>query len=83
MPGSAGVRNVWGNDHATDARRETHLDLLAPEVIAQVALTFLIGGFIKGAIGMGLPQSVLTSLVPANTPHIHQPVITYTHYMVV
>ena len=39
------------------------MDLLTPDVIAQVALTFLIGGFIKGAIGMGLPQVVLTSLV--------------------
>ena len=39
------------------------MDLLTPEIITQVALTFLIGGFIKGAIGMGLPQVVLTSLV--------------------
>ncbi|MEM7211565.1 MAG: sulfite exporter TauE/SafE family protein [Pseudomonadota bacterium] len=39
------------------------MDLLATETILQVAATFLLGGFIKGAIGMGLPQVVLTSLV--------------------
>ena len=39
------------------------MDLLTPEVIGQVLLTFLLGGFIKGAIGMGLPQIVLVSLV--------------------
>ena len=39
------------------------MDLLTPEVIVQVGLTFLLGGFIKGAIGMGLPQIVLVSLI--------------------
>ena len=39
------------------------MDLLTPETIVQVLATFLLGGFIKGAIGMGLPQVVMTSLV--------------------
>ena len=39
------------------------MELLTPEIIVQVALTFLLGGFIKGAIGMGLPQIVLVSMV--------------------
>lgn len=39
------------------------MDLLTPQIILQVLLTFLLGGFIKGAIGMGLPQIVLVSLV--------------------
>lgn len=39
------------------------MDLLSPETILQVLATFMLGGFVKGAIGMGLPQIVLTSLV--------------------
>lgn len=39
------------------------MDLLTAETILLVLVAFLLGGFVKGAIGMGLPQVVLTSLV--------------------
>ncbi|MEM9062093.1 MAG: sulfite exporter TauE/SafE family protein [Pseudomonadota bacterium] len=37
--------------------------MLDPQTAVLVVATFLLGGFVKGAIGMGLPQVVLTSLV--------------------
>ena len=36
--------------------------MLTPENVAMVIACFLIGGFIKGAIGMGLPVVVLAGL---------------------
>lgn len=39
--------------------------MLTPETIALVIVTFLIGGFVKGAIGLGLPQIVLTGMLLA------------------
>ena len=63
LPVAARMRNSPGRDHGSDANCLVAMDLLTPEIVIQVILTFLIGGFIKGAIGMGLPQIVLTSLV--------------------
>lgn len=64
LPPTAHLRNSPRRDHGSDAGPEaSSMDLLTPEVVFQVLLTFLVGGFIKGAIGMGLPQIVLVSLV--------------------